>query len=190
MLPWCLQWIWPVPLIIGMLFAPESPWWLVRKEKFAEAERAVKRLYRGDDKDIGSKTVAMMLRTDQLEKETSAGATFRQCFRGTDLRRTEVACVAFSCQILCGSVLSWNSSFFFVQAGTYTRFVPCTGLTHARYEDDGRVPVRPRPEPHGPGWHCDCVVAHLSLRPPHHLPRWSYRHGDLAHLHGLLRNRR
>lgn len=26
-IPYALQWMWPVPLIIGVFFAPESPWW-------------------------------------------------------------------------------------------------------------------------------------------------------------------
>jgi SP family general alpha glucoside:H+ symporter-like MFS transporter len=30
-IPFALQWIWPIPLMIGIAFAPESPWWLVRK---------------------------------------------------------------------------------------------------------------------------------------------------------------
>lgn len=27
-IPFALQWMWPVPLIVGICFAPESPWWL------------------------------------------------------------------------------------------------------------------------------------------------------------------
>jgi SP family general alpha glucoside:H+ symporter-like MFS transporter len=28
-----IQWIWPVPLFIGVIFAPESPWWLIRQNR-------------------------------------------------------------------------------------------------------------------------------------------------------------
>ncbi|KAH7154286.1 general substrate transporter [Fusarium sp. MPI-SDFR-AT-0072] len=29
-IPFAIQWIWPVPLLIAISFAPESPWWCVR----------------------------------------------------------------------------------------------------------------------------------------------------------------
>lgn len=28
-IPYALQWVWPVPLIIGIAFAPESPWYVI-----------------------------------------------------------------------------------------------------------------------------------------------------------------
>ena len=33
-IPYAIQWIWPVPIIVGVLFAPESPWWLIRHDDF------------------------------------------------------------------------------------------------------------------------------------------------------------
>lgn len=30
-IPFAVQWVWPVPIIIGVALAPESPWWHVRK---------------------------------------------------------------------------------------------------------------------------------------------------------------
>jgi SP family general alpha glucoside:H+ symporter-like MFS transporter len=32
-IPFALQWIWPLPLIVGIYFAPESPWWNIRKNR-------------------------------------------------------------------------------------------------------------------------------------------------------------
>ncbi|CZR61466.1 related to alpha-glucoside transport protein [Phialocephala subalpina] len=59
--PFAIQWVWPIPLAAILFFAPESPWWLVHKERFEEAERTVKRLgsksMTGDD---AKKSVAMM----------------------------------------------------------------------------------------------------------------------------------
>lgn len=117
LLPWSLQWIWPVPLMIGMFLAPESPWWLVRKRRYAEAEAAVKRLQANDNVGIARKSVALMVHTNALELELASDASFAACFTGTDLRRTEIACVSYAGQMLCGCVLSWSTVFFFVQAG-------------------------------------------------------------------------
>jgi MFS family permease len=30
-IPFAIQWIWPIPIFLVCFFAPESPWWLVRK---------------------------------------------------------------------------------------------------------------------------------------------------------------
>ena len=43
-LPYGLQWMWPVPLIIGISFAPESPWWLVRRGRKDDAKKSLLRL--------------------------------------------------------------------------------------------------------------------------------------------------
>src|ERR1700750_2358067 len=36
-LPFVLQWVWPIPLLIGAYLAPESPWNAVRRGKLDEA---------------------------------------------------------------------------------------------------------------------------------------------------------
>ena len=43
-LPYGLQWIWPIPLIIGISLAPESPWWLVRQGRTDDAKAQLLRL--------------------------------------------------------------------------------------------------------------------------------------------------
>jgi SP family general alpha glucoside:H+ symporter-like MFS transporter len=43
-IPFAVQWVWPVIIIPLLSFAPESPWWLVRKGRIAEAEKSVLRL--------------------------------------------------------------------------------------------------------------------------------------------------
>lgn len=43
-IPYALQWMWPIPLMIGISFAPESPWWLVRKDRDDEAKKMLMRL--------------------------------------------------------------------------------------------------------------------------------------------------
>jgi SP family general alpha glucoside:H+ symporter-like MFS transporter len=91
----CIQWIWPVPIIIGVLFAPESPWWLVRKGRIAEAEKSVARLT-SDPTFNCHESVAMMVHTNELEKEMTAGTSYLDCFKGVDLRRTEVVCLVWA----------------------------------------------------------------------------------------------
>jgi len=116
-IPFALQWIWPVPLIVGCILAPESPWWLVRKGRTEDAIKSVKRLtYRTKDIDFeAEKTVAMMAHTHKLEVATTSGASVWDCFRGVDLRRTEIACIVWAIQNISQSPL--NGAYFFNQAG-------------------------------------------------------------------------
>lgn len=33
--------MWAIPILVGVLFAPESPWWLIRRERPEEARRSL-----------------------------------------------------------------------------------------------------------------------------------------------------
>ena len=52
--------------------------------------------------------LAMMVHTAKLESEIEAGTTYWECFKGVDLRRTEVCCMAFAGQILSGSSFAYS----------------------------------------------------------------------------------
>lgn len=118
-IPYGLQWMWPLPLFLGILFAPESPWWLVRKERMDDARRSLLRLTslnRETDFDV-DETLSMMLHTTNMEKKITQGATYFDCFRGTDLRRTEIVCMVWAIQNLSGNSFSNYSTYFLEQAG-------------------------------------------------------------------------
>ena len=114
-----IQWGWIPPLFGLILFAPDSPWWLVRKERYEEAEKTVRRL---TDGTVNAKeVVAMMIHTTQLEVETKTGSSYWACFQGTDLRRTEIACMAYGIQAGVGNPLQGYTTYFFQAAGLSTR---------------------------------------------------------------------
>jgi SP family general alpha glucoside:H+ symporter-like MFS transporter len=118
-IPYALQWMWPLPLAIGIFFAPESPWWLVRRGKLDQAKKALLRLTstsRETDFDA-DETVAMMVHTTALEEKTTSGATYWDCFKGHDLRRTEIVCMVWAIQNLSGNSFSNYSTYFLRQAG-------------------------------------------------------------------------
>ncbi|KZT61596.1 putative maltose permease [Calocera cornea HHB12733] len=122
-IPFGLQWMWPVFICIGVFFAPESPWWLVRHGKVAEAERALLRLTTKNDVEFDvSATISMMIHTNELEKEITAGTSYLDCFKGYDLRRTEIGAMTWAIQNLCGSTFMGYSTYFFEQAGLSNDF--------------------------------------------------------------------
>ena len=58
-----------------------------------------------------------MVQTNKIEKEERAGVTYWDAFRGTNLRRTEIACMCFLSQITDGGALCYSGTFFFQQTG-------------------------------------------------------------------------
>jgi SP family general alpha glucoside:H+ symporter-like MFS transporter len=117
-IPFAVQWVWPVIIFPLVLFMPESPWWLVRKGKLDAAEKVIKRLGSADmtEEEI-RRTVATMVETNNLEKNMHEGAGYFDCFRGRNLWRTEISCVAWAAQLWCGFVISSYSTYFFELAG-------------------------------------------------------------------------
>ncbi|KGO76997.1 Major facilitator superfamily domain, general substrate transporter [Penicillium italicum] len=117
-IPYGLQWMWPLPLFIGIWLAPESPWWLVRKGRNEDAKRALVRLTSKSQGDFDpDETVSMMVHTTALEEKITKGASYLDCFRGTDLRRTEIVCMVWAIQNLSGNSFSNYSTYFLEQAG-------------------------------------------------------------------------
>lgn len=113
------QWMWFPPLIIGIFLAPESPWWLVRKERYDDAKKSLLRLTspKTDPTFDANETVDMMRHTNELEKDLTEGATYLDCFKGVNLRRTEIVCMLFVSQNFAGNTFSNYSTYFFEQAG-------------------------------------------------------------------------
>ncbi|KAK5133767.1 hypothetical protein LTR08_007417 [Meristemomyces frigidus] len=116
--PFAAQWIWPVVILIGWPFAPESPWWLVRRGRVEDAEHALRRLA-SEAVDV-KPTLAMIIETDRLEQELEAGSTYWDCFKTSNLRRTEIAVGVYSIQVISGIYLVGYATYFFELAGLPT----------------------------------------------------------------------
>ncbi|KAK5129742.1 hypothetical protein LTR08_002918 [Meristemomyces frigidus] len=116
---YAVQWAWPVPLFIIIFFAPESPWFLVRNDNL---EGAYKSLAKLDNKGVDShrRTIAQISHTMKIEDEVASGGSYLDCFRGSDLRRTEIVCMTFAGQVLSGSTFAYGPTYFFEQAGIST----------------------------------------------------------------------
>ncbi|VVT45728.1 uncharacterized protein SAPINGB_P000861 [Magnusiomyces paraingens] len=116
-IPFGIQWIWPVMILCVLPFAPESPWWLVRKDRVSDARQSLKRLTSFNNTDQLEKYLNTIVKTDKEARKIDNSITWSDCFRETDLRRTEIACMVWSCQALCGNPMFGYVAYFFEMAG-------------------------------------------------------------------------
>ncbi|KAI0376330.1 sugar transporter [Hypomontagnella monticulosa] len=117
-IPFGVQWVWPVPILVGLLFAPESPWWHVRHGNREAAKASLLRLTSRNDPNFNAdETIAMIEHTNELEKRMKEGLTYRDCFKGVDLRRTEIVVGIWLVQTLGGQNLMGYFAYFLTQAG-------------------------------------------------------------------------
>ncbi|GLI80635.1 hypothetical protein PoHVEF18_008992 [Penicillium ochrochloron] len=118
-IPFAIQWAIGLPILVTVAFAPESPWWLIRHRRQHDAKRSLTRLTRKDEIHI-DQTVAMMEHTNEIEKylkEDDGGMSYLDAFKGVDRRRTEIACMVWIAQQVCGTSLMGWATTFYEQAG-------------------------------------------------------------------------
>ncbi|KAG4418307.1 hypothetical protein IFR04_008583 [Cadophora malorum] len=118
-IPFALQWALPVPLAIGIFLAPESPWWLYRKGRIADAEKSLRRLQTKVPEEELANTLNMMAYTINIENEMHTTSSYWDLFKGTNLRRTEITVLTYVVQELCVPLVSYIV-YFLQQAGLPT----------------------------------------------------------------------
>jgi SP family general alpha glucoside:H+ symporter-like MFS transporter len=100
--------------MVLIFFAPESPWWLVRKGRREEALRSIQRLgRRGGTQAAAEDTLAMMERTAEIEAHAGGQPKFLDLFKGVDLRRTLITCLIYASQNFAGNLIANQATFFF-----------------------------------------------------------------------------
>ncbi|CAH0040481.1 unnamed protein product [Clonostachys solani] len=118
-IPYAIQWVFLPPLIIAVLFTPESPIWLVRKGRLDDARKSLRRLTSTStwpEEEIERK-VALIEYENRMEKKLTEGVSYLDCFKGTNLKRTEITCCAWLAQIACGASFASNGTYFLQQVG-------------------------------------------------------------------------
>lgn len=116
-IPFAIQWIWPVVLLIGLPFAPESPYWLVRQNKSDAAKKSLTRLTSASDRPDIDGILVMIEETNHLEQELESTTSYLDCFKGVNAKRTEISIMVYLIQVIGGNMLIGYANFFFEQAG-------------------------------------------------------------------------
>jgi SP family general alpha glucoside:H+ symporter-like MFS transporter len=117
--PFAIQWVWPVLILVMLPFAPESPYWLVRHDRIDEARKAIRQIAnKSVSDDIIEERLLLVIETDKLEQEMEQTTSYADIFKGSNLRRTEICSVVYIVQVLCGVPFAMNySTYFFEIAG-------------------------------------------------------------------------
>jgi MFS transporter, SP family, sugar:H+ symporter len=93
----------PGLLLILLYWIPETPRWLVSRERPGDAIESMKKLrgptYPEDEVVMEVKEIVAM---DRIEKELEGSTRWSDLFKGTDLRRTTISVIAILCQEFSG----------------------------------------------------------------------------------------
>lgn len=119
-IPFAIQWVWPVLLLVLLPFAPESPWWLVRRDRLGDARKALEKLtsFKESESYLIDNQLSMIIETDRKERENNTEEVgWKDCFKGIDARRTEIGCMAWVVQAFSGDNLTGYAAYFFELAG-------------------------------------------------------------------------
>lgn len=112
------EWIWPVLLVLGAFIVPESPYYLVRKNRIDSATKSLTKLHRSNTWIQVQARLRAIQETIQGEAQThSSEASFRDCFKGTNWRRTRIVLYANGLSQMTGATFINNSPYFMVLAG-------------------------------------------------------------------------
>ncbi|XWW96022.1 hypothetical protein V2A60_003992 [Cordyceps javanica] len=115
--PFAVQWVWPVVLLAGLGFAPESPYWLVRCGRKDDARKSLLRLTSAKHNPDIEKILLGIEQTDRLEREYEDSTSYWDCFKGSNLVRTEISVMVYLIQVIGGNPLIGYANYFFEQAG-------------------------------------------------------------------------
>ncbi|EXJ79831.1 hypothetical protein A1O3_08116 [Capronia epimyces CBS 606.96] len=124
-IPLMTQLFFPIVLCSFVWLFPETPRWLLSTNKHEAAARAVRRLrgksYPQDQITEDIDEIAKHIEAERLLE--SSGSLF-DIFRGSDLRRTHIACGTVVWQVLSGiSFINGYGTYFFTVSGISSPFV-------------------------------------------------------------------
>jgi SP family general alpha glucoside:H+ symporter-like MFS transporter len=98
--------------MILVFLSPESPWWLVRAGRQKDALRSIERLG-ANTPEKAQKSLAMIERTVEIERQIGGNPNLLDLFKGTDLRRTTITCLMYASQNFAGNLIANQATFFF-----------------------------------------------------------------------------
>ncbi|KAL5329517.1 hypothetical protein ACEPPN_003031 [Leptodophora sp. 'Broadleaf-Isolate-01'] len=110
-----LQWVWSGLILVIFSFLPESPVYLIKKNKLNKARRSMAKLY-GADQNVDAR-LAYLRSTIEEEGHGTDEVGYAECFRGNDRRRTMTVIFVLFGQNACGVAFLSQAIYFLFLAG-------------------------------------------------------------------------
>lgn len=120
-MPFLTQLVPPVTmLVLAVPLLPESPLWLIMKDRREEALAAIRKFNGPDCPDVDTKLLVLEEAVRQEKALSQQQSSYLDCFKGTNRRRTTIVLMAFLSQQSGGSLFIGGylavSYVFFLQS--------------------------------------------------------------------------
>lgn len=118
-LAFACQWAFAGFAMVVGAFIPESPVFLVAKDRISSAEKVMKLIYGSSGASTAERIqlIRATMEHETASAEQSNQASYAECFKGTNWRRTRIVALLNTLQQFIGVSLVSNSTYFFIMAG-------------------------------------------------------------------------
>ncbi|KAF2669001.1 general substrate transporter [Microthyrium microscopicum] len=124
-IPVAIQFLWSIILVTGLIFLPETPRFLIKKDKRQKAVHSLSRLRRlPEDHPALETEIAEIEANHRYEMSLASSASYADCFRGTIGKRTLTGCALQALQQLTGvNFIFYYGTQYFKNAGFQDPFI-------------------------------------------------------------------
>ncbi|KAJ5630398.1 uncharacterized protein N7484_010498 [Penicillium longicatenatum] len=99
-------------------FMPESPWWLISQNWEEKTDDSLRRLGYSETERL--KKIAIIKTTLEEIRSETEGATYLECFRRSNLRRTIISIAPLSIQAFSGVLFAAGYSTYYMELAGYS----------------------------------------------------------------------
>lgn len=103
-------------LVVGIII-PESPAYYLKRGNEEAARKVFTRLHKPEYVEANLQALAATLEHERLVSQATRDATFAECFKGTNLRRSRIVLFINVVQQALGVTFIANSTYFLILAG-------------------------------------------------------------------------